>query len=190
MKRSAVISSLVVVAILAVAVRGEAAQPEKMVRLGFLGGQFIEARRAAFRQGLRERGYVEGKNVLIEWRDARGNPDQRRSVAAELARLKVDVIVTAGSTATRVAKEATSTIPIVMAQDPDPIGNGFVVSLARPGGNITGLSSVAADLAGKRLELLKEILPNISRVVLFGTSTFPGNAQALKEMKLRPVRST
>ena len=99
------------------------------------------ARIEAFRQGLRELGYVEGKNIVIEWRYADGKLDRLPALAAELVRLKVDVIVTAGPTATRAAKEATVTIPIVMAQDSDPVGSGFVASLARPGGNITGLSS-------------------------------------------------
>ena len=99
-------------------------------------------------------------------------------------RLKVDIIVTAGPPATRAAKEATSTIPIVMAQDNDPVGSGFVASLARPGGNITGLSTLAPEISGKRLELLKEIVPKLSRVAVFGTSTNPGNAQSLKEVEL------
>src|SRR5207253_8121577 len=98
------------------------------------------ARSEAFRQGLRELGYVEGKNIVIEWRYAEGKLDSLPALAAQLVRLKVDVIVTGGSIITRAAKEATVTIPIVMAQDPDPIGNGFVASLARPGGNITGLA--------------------------------------------------
>jgi putative ABC transport system substrate-binding protein len=99
-------------------------------------------------------------------------------------RLKVDVIVTGGTTATRAAKEATVTIPIVMTQDPDPVGSGFVASLARPGGNITGLSNLSPELSGKRLELLKEIVPKLSRVAVFGTSTQPGNAQVLREVEL------
>jgi ABC-type uncharacterized transport system substrate-binding protein len=101
-----------------------------------------------------------------------------------LVRLKVDVIVTGGSNPTRAAKEATATIPIVMTQDPDPIGNGFVASLARPGGNITGLSNLGPELSGKRLELLKEVVPRLTRVAVFGTSTFPGNAQILSETEL------
>ena len=105
--------------------------------------------------------------------------------AAELVRLKVDVIVTSGAIPTRATKEATSTIPIVMAQDNDPVGNGFVASLARPGGNITGLSTLAPDLTGKRLELLKEILPKLSRVAVFGTSTYPGNATGVKRGRTR-----
>src|SRR5206468_9196210 len=104
--------------------------------------------------------------------------------AAELARLKVDVIVTGGSIATRAAKETTVTIPIVMTQDGDPVGNGFVASLARPGGNITGLSSLSSELNGKRLELLKEIIPKLSRLAVAGESTYPGNAQSLKETEL------
>ena len=96
-------------------------------------------------------------------------------------RLKVDVIVTGGPIPTRAAKEATVTLPIVMAFDIDPVGLGFIASLARPGGNITGLSTLAPEISGKRLELLKEIVPTLSRVAVFGTSTFPGNAQALKE---------
>ena len=99
-------------------------------------------------------------------------------------RLKVDIIVTAGPQATRPAKQAISTIPIVMAQDPDPVGNGFVASLARPGGNITGLSSLAPEISGKQLELLKEIVPRLSRVAVFGTSINSGNAQNLREVEL------
>ena len=104
--------------------------------------------------------------------------------AVELVRLRVDIIVTAGPADTRAATEATSTIPIVMTQDPDPVENGFVASLARPGGNITGLSRLAPELSGKRLELLKEIVPRLSRVAVFGTSTEPGNAQSLRETEL------
>jgi ABC-type uncharacterized transport system substrate-binding protein len=99
-------------------------------------------------------------------------------------RLKVDIIVTGGSSPTRAAKEATTTIPIVMSNDNDPVGNGFVASLARPGGNITGLSTLAPELSGKRLELLKETVPKLSRMAVFGTSTQPGNAQLLKELEL------
>ena len=129
------------------------------------------ARIEAFRQGLRELGYVEGKNIVIEWRYAEGKPDRLPALAAELVRLKVDVIVTGGPVATRAAKEATSTIPIVMAQDSDPVGSGFVASLARPGGNITGLATLAPELSGKQLELLKEIIPRLSRVAVFRKSS-------------------
>jgi ABC-type uncharacterized transport system substrate-binding protein len=114
----------------------------------------------------------------------RGSPIASPTLAAELVRLKVDVIVTTGPTVTRAAKEATTTIPIVMAFDTDPVGNGFVASLARPGGNITGLSNLAPELSGKQLELLKEIVPRLSRVAVLGTSTNPGNAQMLREVEL------
>ena len=161
---------------------GAEAQPTKVPRIGYLGTTL--ARIGAFRQGLRELGYVEGKNIVIEWRDSEGRGDRVPALAAELVRLKVDVIVTSGSTGTRAAKDATVTIPIVMAQDPDPIGNGFIASLARPGGNITGLSNLNRELSGKRLELLKEVIPKLSRVAVFATSTFPGTAENLKETEL------
>ena len=117
-------------------------------------------------------------------RYADGKFDRLPALAAELVRLKVDVIVTAGPPVTRAVKEATATIPVVMAQDGDPVGNGFVASLARPGGNITGMSQLAAEISGKQLELLKETVPKLSRVAVLGTSTRPGNAQALKETEL------
>jgi putative ABC transport system substrate-binding protein len=105
-------------------------------------------------------------------------------LAAELVRLKVDIVVSGGPTVTRPVKEATTTIPIVMTFDNDPVGSGFVASLARPGGNITGLSTLAPEIGGKQLELLKEVIPKLSRVAVFGTSTAPGNAQSLKEIEL------
>jgi putative tryptophan/tyrosine transport system substrate-binding protein len=137
----------------------EAQQEAKIPRIGFLFGASPSANSArieAFRQGLRELGYVEGKNIVVEDRYADGKTDRLPALAAELVRLKVDVIVSASSGGTRSFKETTNTIPIVMAQDTDPVANGFVASLARPGGNITGLSSLAPELSGKRLELLKE----------------------------------
>jgi putative tryptophan/tyrosine transport system substrate-binding protein len=160
-----------------------AQQPKKVPRIGFLGGE-ATTRIAAFRQGLRELGYVEGKNIFIVHLLTERKADRERALAAELARMKIDVIVTAGSGPTRAAKEVTATIPIVMAQDPDPVGNGFVASLARPGGNITGLSNLGPELSGKRLELLKEVVPRLTRAAVFGTSTFSGNAQILRETEL------
>src|SRR5262245_25597855 len=163
------------------------AQQAKIHRIGFLGASSavaLAARIEAFRQGLRALGYVEGKNIVIEWRSAEGNLDRLPGLAAELVRLKVDVIVTTGPAPTRPAKEATSTIPIIMAFDNDPVGNGFVVSLAQPGGNITGLSTLAPELSGKQLELLKEIVPKLSRLAVVGNSTIAGNTQALKEVEL------
>ena len=165
----------------------QAQQPKKVPRIGYLTGSSLSANAArieAFRQGLRELGYVEGKNIVIEWRYAEGKADRLSDLAAELVRLKVDVIVTGGPAVTRPAKEATVTIPIVMTQDIDPVGAGFVASLARPGGNITGLSNLAPEISGKRLELLKEIVPKLSRVAILGTSTVPGYAQSLRETEL------
>ena len=163
-----------------------AQQSTKVPRVGYLVANFPStnpARNEAFRQGLRELGYVEGKSI-IEWRYAEGKPDRLPALAAELVRLKVDVIVTAGPASTRPAKEATSAIPIVMGFDNDPVGSGVVASLARPGGNVTGLSTLAPEISGKQLELLKEIVPRLSRVAVLGTSTEPGNAQALREVEL------
>jgi putative ABC transport system substrate-binding protein len=159
----------------------QAQQPKNIPRVGFLGFETSNpVRFDAFRQGMRELGYLDGKNVVIERRS--GN--RLAELAAELVRLKVDVIVTGGSAGTQAAKDATSTIPIVMAQDNDPIGSGFVGSLARPGGNITGLSALSAEMNGKRLEILKEIIPKLSALAVFGDSRIPGNKQALSDTEL------
>ena len=163
----------------------QAQQAGKIPRIGYLTAaspSAMSARIEAFRQGLRELGYVEGKNIVIEFRFA-DYSDRLPALAAQLVSLKVDVIVTGGRGATRRAKEATGTIPIVMAQDPDPIADGFIASLARPGGNITGLSTLAPELSGKRLEILKEVVPKLSRVAVFGTSSNPSDVQALKEIE-------
>ena len=186
MGRTAIFVLLVGLALASVRL-AEAQQPKKVPRIGFLAAVSLSANSArfeAFRQGLRELGYMEGKNIIIEWRSSEGKADRLPALAAELVRLKVDMIVSGGSTATRPAKEATNTIPIVMAQDTDPVGNGFVASLARPGGNITGLATLAPELSGKQLELMKEIVPRLSRVAVLGTSTRSGNAQSLKETEL------
>jgi ABC-type uncharacterized transport system substrate-binding protein len=165
----------------------EAQQSTKLPRIGYLSGATAEAqsvRIEAFRQGLRELGYVEGKNIVIDYRYAEEKLDRLPALAAELVRLKVDVIVTGGAVITRAAKNATNAIPIVMTQDSDPVANGFVASLARPGGNITGLSTHAPEISGKKLELLKEILPKLSQVAVFGTSTIPGHSLSLREIGL------
>ena len=162
----------------------DAQQATKIPRIAYLGSaspSAIALRTEAFRQRLRELGYVEGKNIIVEFRYGEEKLDRIPNLAKELVGLNVDVIVTAGGTSTRAAKEATGTIPIVMVQDNDPVGNGFVASLGRPGGNITGLASLAPEISGKRLELLKEIVPKLSRVAVLGASTNPGNAQSLTE---------
>src|SRR5262245_13382776 len=165
----------------------DAQQARKVPRIGFLGATsaFTEKRRIeAFRQGLHELGYVAGENIVIEWRWAEEKFERLPALAAELVGLNVEIIITGGSTSTEAAKKVTTTIPIVMTQTTDPVGSGFVASLARPGGNITGLSTVAPELSGKRLELLKEVVPKLSRVAVFDDSTTPGNAQGLKETEL------
>ncbi len=140
-----------------------AQHPAKVPRIGVLTTS--ASGYEPFRQGLRELGYLEGKNVAIEYRFAEGKLDRLPALAAELVRLKVDIVVAVGAPAVRAARKATETIPIVMAAA-DPVGQGFVASLARPGGNVTGLSSLTAGLVGKRFELLKEIIPKLSRVAV------------------------
>ena len=187
MKKTTLLSVLVVAVKLIIGVVAEAQQPTKIPRIGFLSSlspAAVAARMDVFRQGLRELGYVEGQNIIIEYRYAEGKLDRLPDLAAELVRLKVDVIVTGGPAVNRSAKEATVTIPIVMALDNDPVGNGYVASLARPGGNITGLSTLAPEISGKQMELLKEIVPKLSRVAVFGNSGQPGNPQALRETEL------
>jgi putative ABC transport system substrate-binding protein len=187
MKKVGAPSILIAVILLAVAVIAEAQQPAKVRRIGRLGLGATPTntlRTDAFHQGLRQLGYAEGKDIVIENRRADGKLDRLNELAAELVRLKVDVIVTLGPAPTRAAKAATATIPIIMAQDPDPVGNGFVASLAKPGGNITGLSTLAPEISGKQLELLKETVPKLSRVAVFGTSTIPGHSLSLREIGL------
>src|SRR5690348_12433030 len=173
--------------LLALCASAHAQQPTRISRIGYLSAasrSAIAARVEAFRQGLRELGYVEGKNIFIEWRFADGKSDRLSSLAAELVRLKVDVIVAEAPTSTRSAKQATVTIPIVMVFDDDPVGSGFVASLARPGGNITGLSTLSPEISGKQLELLKEIVPKLSRVGVLGDVTRPGIPQELREINV------
>jgi putative ABC transport system substrate-binding protein len=164
----------------------EAQQPGKIPRIAWLTNTPLSAnpdRREAFRQGLHELGYVEGKSIIVEWRSTEGKFERITALAAELVLQKVDVIVTAGSEGTRAAKKATSTIPIVMASNDDPVGYGFVASLARPGGNITGLSQLSPELSGKRLEILKEVIPKLSRLAVMGTSTSRVHTQLIKEIE-------
>jgi len=165
---------------------GEAQQPAKLPTIGLLGAAsassyapFVEA----FRQGMHDRGYVEEKNVAVEYRWAEGKYDRLPDLAAELVRLKVDVIVTHGTPGTLAAKQATATIPIVMTVVGDPVGSGLVASLARPGGNITGTSIFAPELGPKRLELLKEALPRVSRVAVLWNADNPINGPTVKSIE-------
>jgi putative tryptophan/tyrosine transport system substrate-binding protein len=165
----------------------QAQQPKRVPRIGFLSAvsrSTITARVEAFRQGLRELGYVEGKNIVIELRYAEGKIDRLPALAAELVHLKADVIVSGGPAPTRAAKQATATIPIVMGFDDDPVGSGFAASLAHPGGNITGLSTLSPEISAKQLELLREIVPKLSRVGVLGDVTRPGHPQALREINV------
>jgi putative tryptophan/tyrosine transport system substrate-binding protein len=160
------------------------AQQAKLSRIGFLSASYAGAMTSnvdAFRQGLRELGYVEGRNIIVEYRWAEGKADRLPELAAELERLKVDAIVSAGPSATHGAKQASARTPIVMAFDADPVGSGFVASLARPGGNITGLSILAPEVSGKQLDVLKQIVPKLTRVTIVGDSKEPANARSLQE---------
>jgi putative ABC transport system substrate-binding protein len=173
-------------AILVIFGSAEAQQPKKTHRIGYLSVRTPSAQGpnlSAFQTGLRELGYVEGKNLIVDYRFADGQPHRVPALANELVNLNLDVLVSGGAGPTRALKEATRATPIVFAQDLDPIGNGFVKSLARPGGNITGLSTLQLDLTGKRLELLKEVVPKLTRVAVLG-STSADNERAVKETEL------
>jgi putative ABC transport system substrate-binding protein len=166
--------------LLAAPLAAEAQQAGKVARIGFLNTASPSDPRVppflqAFRQGLRELGHVEGQNITIELRWAEGQYDRLPGLAAELVRLKVNIIVAAGPSAVQAAKQATETIPIVMPAIADPVAMGFVASLAQPGGNITGISNMQPELVGKQLQLLKELLPKVSRVALLGNPANPGN---------------
>ena len=152
-------------------------QQGKVWRVGFLSptsASFSSPYTDAFLKGMRDLGYVEGKNLVVEWRFADGKLERLPDLAAELVQLKVDIIVTAGATAISAAQKATTTIPIVMASTGDPVGSGFVKSLARPGGNITGLSNMAGDIAAKFIELLRSVVPKLSRVAMLTPSATYG----------------
>jgi putative ABC transport system substrate-binding protein len=167
----------------------QAQQAGKIPRIGLLlsgSRSSTSADTAAFRQGLRDLGYVDEKNIAIEYRFAEGKFDRLSDLAAELVRLKVDVIVTSGGPPTRAAQETTKTIPIVMTVVGDPIEAGFIASLAKPGGNITGLTQISREVSGKRLELLKEAFPKISRVAVFvdGATMAQRTSESLQETQM------
>jgi putative tryptophan/tyrosine transport system substrate-binding protein len=185
MKRAAVPSILVAVVLVAVAVIAEAQQPKKVPRIGYLSNSdpvTESARAEPIRLALRERGYIEGQNIAIEYRYGEGKRDRYPELAAELVRLKVDIIVVAGGIGSiRAAKNATKTIPIVMTgQGSDPVEAGHVESLARPGANVTGLTNLTRELGGKRLELLKEAVPKLARVAVLYD---PGSSSSVLELK-------
>lgn len=182
--RALVSIMVVALALLAAPLTTEAQPAAKVYRIGYVRAETpppvdIEA----FRQGLREYGYVEGTNVVIEYRWADGNEERLRSLVAELIRLKVDLIVASAPAATRVAKEATTTIPIVMVLVADPVAFGFVASLARPGGNVTGFAFLLPEVSGKRLDLLKEAIPELSRVAVLWNAANPYKPFDLKEVQ-------
>jgi putative tryptophan/tyrosine transport system substrate-binding protein len=171
-------------AVLAAPLAAEAQQAPKAPRIGVLhpgapaaASQLV----AAFKQGLREHGYVEGQNIVVERRFAEARAERLSDIAAELVRLKVDVIVTASDVGIAAVKQQTETIPIVMANSTDPVGTGFVASLARPGGNVTGLSNISPELSAKRLELLKEAVPGLSRVAIMWSPDVRGAVLDYKE---------
>jgi ABC-type uncharacterized transport system substrate-binding protein len=178
--------------LLAPCFQASAQQSTKVPRLGFLVASTADAqlnRTDSFHRGLRELGYVEGQNILIEYKYAEGDPDRLPELAAELVRLKFDVIVVQNNVVAHAASNATKTIPIVMADGADPVSNGLVASLARPGGNVTGLTNAATDLGVKRLELLKEIFPKLARVAVLPS---PRSTRVLKELQAAalPYRSS
>jgi putative tryptophan/tyrosine transport system substrate-binding protein len=178
-----------VLAVLAAPLAAEAQPAEKMPRIGWLSlfprsDSWGERGAAAFRHGLRDLGYVEGRTIAIEYRWAEERPPRLPDLAAELVHLKVDVIVALGAQAAQAAKQATATIPIVMVAVTDPVTTGLVATVARPGGNITGTSLIAPELVGKQLELLKEVVPTVSRVAVLSNLLNPGNAPQLREAEV------
>jgi putative tryptophan/tyrosine transport system substrate-binding protein len=185
MRKAGVLAILFVVVLLAIAVIAEAQQLGRIPRIGILvaaSASSYKARVEAFRQGLRELGYIEGKTILIEYRYSEGKRELLPDLATELVRLKIDVIVVTAQVVLA-AKKASPTIPIVFGAAADPVGSGFVSSLARPSGNITGLSVMSPDLDGKRLELLKEAFPKVARVAFFWQSSDSRGTPALTNME-------
>ncbi len=179
--RRAALAAALALGLLAAPLAAPAQQPPgKTARIGLLGDvpSFLDE---AFRQGLRELGYVQGQNITIEYRSADWKYERLPGLAAELVRLKVDVIVAASPPATEAAKQATSTIPIVFTVSGDPVAEGFVASLARPGGNLTGLATISPELVGKQLEMLKEVAPKVSRVAVLQNPNQQGHLRAVRQ---------
>jgi putative ABC transport system substrate-binding protein len=181
MKKAGLSSILIAVVLFAVGVIAEAQQSANIRRIGFLTGGGNPFSFEAFRQGLRNLGYIEGKNIVIEYRSAEGDQERIAGLVTELVQLKVDVLISGTLVAIRAAKQATNTIPIVMVLSVDPVATGLVDSLARPGGNITGVTNLARDLSGKRLELFKEVVPGISHIGMLRDADDPSAALGFKE---------
>ena len=163
-----------------------AQQSKKIYRIGYLSATSASSQTTlldSFRQGLHALGYTEGKDFEILDRYAGGKPENLEVLSVELLRLNPDVVLMAGAAATRAARTATSSIPIVMSYDTDPVGNGFIASLARPGGNVTGLSSLAPDISVKELELLRDAIPKLAKVAVLGDPSHPGDTQALADLR-------
>ncbi len=175
---------LILVVLGAGAAIAEAQKPAKVPRIGFLSGGARESAHEAFRQGLRELGYVEGQNIVVEYRFAQGEGDRLPDLAVELVRLKVDVIVAASTLDALAAQRAARTTPVVMALSSDPVETRLVASLARPGGNITGLTTLSPELSGKRLELLKEAVPRLSRVAVLWNAANPDKALEFEKTQI------
>ena len=175
-----ILSILLVIAVMGVGARAEAQQPKKLPRIGYLAGDPHSPSHEAFRQGLRDLGYVEGQSILVEWRYAEDKPDRFPDLAAELVRLKVDVVVAANAAAVAALKRATTTISIVVASyGGDLVADGIVASYARPGGNITGVTPLDPELTGRQLELLKETLPKLNRLAVMWKPDDSGSATSV-----------
>jgi putative ABC transport system substrate-binding protein len=187
MSRRVFVSGFLLVAVLMLRVVAVQAQEQKKApRIGFLGNSTaaLEANLVGpFRDGLRNLGYVEGRNIVIEYRWAEGKYERFPALVAKLIASKVDLIVTAGTPASLAVKEATTSIPLVMIAVGDPVGTGLITSLAHPGGNVTELTSIAADLEGKRLDLLREVVPTLSHVAVFWNPSSPFQVVAEKEVQ-------
>ena len=184
MRRREFIAAFSGAVVLSLAARAQ--QPKKVPRIGLLAPGSLEPPRiTAFVQRLRQLGWIEGQTVAIEYRWAEGQYDRFAEIAAEFVRLKVDVIVTAGTAPVLAAKQATSSIPIVFAVSGDPVGSGLVASLARPGGNVTGLSLQQAEVGSKRLELLREIVPDLRRLAIIANVSSPMIVLEVQEVEVK-----
>jgi putative ABC transport system substrate-binding protein len=184
-------SVMLLLSLLAAPLATDAQRPTTVSRIGQLHAGSPSTSQPytdSFRQGLHALGYVEGKNLVVEQRWAEGNPERLQALAAELVRLPVAMLVAGGSAATRAAQQATRTIPIVMVGDYDPVQQGFVASLAQPGGNITGVTTQAQDLTGKQLELLKEAAPHVSRIAVLVNPAHPAHGAAMQELAVASRR--